>query len=61
MADLKCKCCGNRFARGGYCSSSETKKHIAISNGEDCVYCGKRFAQNRSCFHSPDEKCKLQS
>ena len=60
MADLKCKCCGNRFVMGGYCPSSETKKHIALSNGKDCVYCGNRFAQNGYCMNSPDKKHKLQ-
>lgn len=59
MGKLKCKHCGKDFHAGRHCIHSPSKKHQALTNGNDCVYCGKDFKPGRHCVHSPTKKHAL--
>ena len=58
---MKCKFCGRPFGSGGFCSSSPSKKHVAISDGIHCVFCAQKFGSGGFCTNSPSKKHQLDT
>ena len=57
-----CRNCGKNFIVGSFfdkCRQNPTEKHIAVADGQNCVYCGRKFNTMLSCSNSPTKKHRL--